>query len=341
MHLRNACIGATLVLFLIFSPCHAFSTEAVEAVINGMLAAPTPPGLLHNSDRLTQEANDHGSCFGIFDVVIETRTGQSLSAPCSNGSWELRHPASELNSRISQITNSGSIAVRDLSNATDVAQGRMISIDPQDLIHTIPTLRPGDYVTLNSGVLSGANIQFPASLGSSDGPPITIDASDRVIVNNDTHILVSGNNISLTHFIFSDVADNAITVTGSKFSLTNSKFTKCGDPQKTQSHCIALTDGASKADIAFNEFIGSQSMTIKVRESAVGEHQPVNILIRYNVFRDIEKLSENGQEPIQISGLDGGESSLNFATHIEHNVFYRTNGDRETISLKGVGVYAR
>lgn len=336
-----ALMTVALFQFLFNNTCQAFSAAEIESAVTEMFDATAPPAMLLNAEGLTQDAKDGGSCSGIFDVVVEDRLGESLSTPCRKGRWTLHGAPSQQVSGISQITNAASIAVRDFSDATSLLPGRTLDIAPQDLARIIPTLKPGDHVNLSAGLLNNADIPFPASSGTPEGPPIVIDAGHRVTITGQTRFHIAAKNISLTNFIFADVDDEAITVTNSGFSLTHSQFDKCGDPLKPKSQCIMLTGDAAKADISFNEFVGSQSMTLKVRENADGSGQPVDVRIRYNVFRDIERLSDNGQEPIQIAGQNGGESSVDFATHIEHNIFYRTNGDRETISLKGTGVTTR
>lgn len=341
MQLGTSFIAVALLQFLLSNTCHALSNAEVESAVEEIFDTRTSPKLLLGWERLTLDASDSGLCKGIFDVVVEDIEGRSLTAPCHNGKWKLHDTRERIISKISQITNTASISVKDLSNSESASTNHMISVTPKDLVRIIPTLKPGDHVVLSSGTLSDTDVLFPANIGTAEGPPIVIDAGIRVVISGNTRFKVSGENISFTNFNFADVGDQAITVTGRGFSLTHSQFDKCGDPLKPESQCIMLTGDASNADISFNEFVGSQSMTIKVRENTGGSRQPLNARIRYNVFRDIEKLSKNGQEPIQIAGQNGGQSGVDFATHIEHNIFYKTNGDRETISLKGVGIFTR
>jgi hypothetical protein len=341
MTARDSLICAALVEFLFNGTCQAFSTTEIENLVDEMLESASPPILLRDSDKLTFDKADGGSCYGFFDVVVEGGNGLDHSTPCSNGQWKLRRPAFKKISRISQISNSGSIAFRELQDSAVRPQQHILNVAPNDLSQIIPTLVPGDYVSLSAGELNDVDIQFPANDETVEGPPIVIDAGNRVIVRGRTRFFVSASNISLINFNFSDVGDQAITVTGRGFSLTYSQFDRCGDPKEPQSQCIMLTGDASSANISFNEFVASQSMTLKIRESAGGGGQPVDVRVSYNVFRDFEKLSDNGQEPIQISGRNGGESKTDFAMHIEHNIFYRTNGDREAISFKGEGIHAR
>ena len=83
-------------------------------------------------------------------------------------------------------------------------------------------------------------------------------------------------------------------------------------------------------------------MSIKVRAGPdFSTDQPANVSIHHNVFRDIRRSSENGQEPIQIAGPGGGGSEAVLKTRIEHNLFYRAEGDREAVSMKGPGTLLR
>ena len=341
MKFNNSIIAVALLQFPLSNFCLAHSTAEVESVLEEMFDARTPPNLLLEWQGLTLDESGSGSCKGIFDVVVEDIEGRNLVAPCSNGRWKLYNTLQEPISKVSQITNAASIAVKDFSYSKRAPSDHLISVKPKDLARIIPTLKPGDHVIVSAGELIDADVQFPANIGTAEGPPIVIDAGINVLISGNTRFNVSGENITFTNFNFADVRDQAITVTGSGFSLTHSHFDKCGDPSKPKSQCIMLTGNASNADISFNEFVGSQSMTIKVRENSGGNRQPLNTQIQFNVFRDIEKLSKNGQEPIQIAGENGGPSGVDFATHIEHNIFYKTNGDRETISLKGTGIITR
>jgi hypothetical protein len=83
-------------------------------------------------------------------------------------------------------------------------------------------------------------------------------------------------------------------------------------------------------------------MSVKVRAGADGSaNQPADVSIHHNVFRDIRRASDNGQEPIQIAGPGGGGTNAALKTRIEHNLFYRAEGDREAISMKGPGTLLR
>jgi hypothetical protein len=116
----------------------------------------------------------------------------------------------------------------------------------------------------------------------------------------------------------------------------------CGDPKKPQAECVIVRLGGANAEIDFNSFAGSHSMSIKIRAGGDGDRsQPTHAFIHHNVFRDNVRQSSNGQEPIQIAGPNGGGTNAELHARIEHNLFYRAEGDREAVSLKTPGTTLR
>jgi hypothetical protein len=131
-------------------------------------------------------------------------------------------------------------------------------------------------------------------------------------------------------------------VSAPQFRVADSEFENCGDQKSTFGHCIIAHSAARDIEIDFNRFTRSPSMTIKIRAGAnADEFQPTGAYIHHNVFASIDRRASNGQEPIQIAGPNGGGADINMKARIEHNVFFRTDGDREAISLKASGNFVR
>jgi Chondroitinase B len=282
-----------------------------------------------------------GTCVGTFEVTLSTSHGTSVNIPCANDAWHLHQPAGHPIVEISQIAPDGSILVRR-TEVKSLKHQRLIETEIRDLNKIIPQLQPGDWVRVQPGTMRDAEIKIPPGIGKKDEAPITIDGAGLAQFTGNSRFLIEGANITLRKFQFTDVEDETITVTGPNFRLSGSKFTHCGTAQKPQSQCILLTSGATSAEIDFNVFFQSESMTIKIREDEKnGDNQPVGANIHHNVFRDINRLSENGQEPIQIAGQNGGESLLSLRAQIDHNLFLRAEGDVEAISFKAPGNVAR
>jgi hypothetical protein len=312
-----------------------------EKVFQQLLSKKANPSFIFNSENLTLEQFVGGSfggrCKGIFDVVIETESVESLAVPCIRGNWSITSVAQGRIARVSQISPEASILVKQVATELSTAQ-RVIKISPDRLPDVIAKLRPGDRVEVEPGVLQAPQLDIPKEIGSMLSQPIVISGANRVTLSGRVRISIEAQNVTLSGFNFQGTDAETIIVTGQGFRLIHSKFDRCGNSQNTRSHCIELTGGAANSVIAFNEFSASQSMTIKVRENLTGgNQQPIGISIHHNIFRDIIRLSGNGQEPIQIAGENGGDSKVTFNTHIDHNIFLRTDGDNETISLKGPG----
>lgn len=202
------------------------------------------------------------------------------------------------------------------------------------------TLKPGTTVVLKNGTYDSVSLSIPESVKGTQDLPITIrpESADGVTFTGATRIQISGDYVNLQGFTFKQTGADSIRVLGDHVQIEDNHFIGAGSPTNTQATIIWVNPTAQHTQIIGNEFEGSLSMGIKVRAGEfTSPDQPLNTVIAHNYFHDIQRLSGNGQEPIQIAGpggqwFEGQDLLLN--TLITHNVFLRAGGDVEAVSMK-------
>lgn len=343
-----AVVGALLLLPAVADLQSARSEDAaVTGALRAAIASAAPPRLEWRGETglsiaVSVEAGNlrvSGRCHAGRPVAI---TGQRLGKPvqtdCTEGRYSAIAGASPSGARgeivASQVFFDGSIlAARGVPAAVP---GHERSMPAQLLASVIETAAPGDVLRVAPGTYKDFAVTLPAGKGGALGRPVLIDGGNAVVFTGRVRLNIRSSDVVVKGFAFRDVGPGAVSIYGVRVRLTESEFLNCGDRRKTQSQCIMIAGGSAEAEVDFNRFVGSRSMSIKVRAGPPGSpRQPVNVRIHHNLFRDIERLSDNGQEPIQVAGPGGaGAKGVRLATRIEHNVFYRAEGDREAISMK-------
>lgn len=330
------------------STIHAAAAEPPTAkALQSAIANQSAPALTWQGDTgITVEVvigsdsrRVSGRCHAGRPVVVQDGPATS-SADCNDGRYTTRMPLESHTGLIAtQVLLDGNIAAARFDELRTAPAGQ--HIPPAQLVQAVASARPGDRIAVEPGTYADARIDLSRS-GGVAGRPVIIDGSNAVTFTGATRILVSAGHIVLRGFRFRDVGIGAITVTSPGVRITESSFVNCGDAQKPQAECVIVRVGGTGAELDFNTFAGSRSMSIKVRAGSDGERgQPTNAFIHHNVFRDIARLSDNGQEPIQIAGPNGGGTNADLKARIEHNLFYRAEGDREAVSIKTPGTTLR
>jgi poly(beta-D-mannuronate) lyase len=199
-------------------------------------------------------------------------------------------------------------------------------------------LKAGDVVEIADGTYDAFQLHLPAALqGTSDRKIVVRARSPQLVVfTGATHLRVEGRHLQLQGFAFKGCGQDVVVLAGAHNRLTRCQFVDCGPPKRTQSQVVVLPPGSQNNELDYNEFVGSLAMSVKVRADA--EDSPEGTKdnhLHHNTFRDIKRLSSNGQEAIQLAGPGGGGSRQVMNTRVEHNLFLRANGDREAISVKG------
>jgi hypothetical protein len=280
-----------------------------------------------------------GRCHAGRQVVI--RDGDAIgTSDCNDGRYSARMPSgSEEGLVATQVLLNGNIVATRLDDLRLSPAGQRIP--PTQINKALASARPGDRIAVEPGTYADTTLDLTASSGT-PGRPVIIDGNNAVTFTGRSRIQISAGHVVLRGFTFRDVGHGAVTISGPAVRLTESNFVNCGDVQKPQAECVIVRTGGENAELDFNTFTGSRSVSIKVRANSDGEGaQPVNAFIHHNIFRDIPRLADSGQEPIQVAGPDGGGTNAELKARIEHNLFYRADGDREAVSIKTPGTTLR
>ena len=282
-----------------------------------------------------------GSCRNNRPVVIAGRTAAPAQADCNSSRYAARLPAGAAQSEIvaSQVMLDGTIlAARFLPPPPP---GRSTLIAPADLPAALASAAPGDRLVLVPGRYDGVRIDLAVSRGTASAPVI-IDGNHAATFTGASQFKVRAGHVVFRALRFENAAAAPVIITAPGVRVTESEFIGCGDALRPQAECFLIMENAARLEIDFNTFVASLSMSIKLRAGADDAPlQPIDASIHHNVFRDIVRRSSNGQEPIQVAGPGGGGSNVALRTRIEHNLFFRANGDVEAISIKTPGLTVR
>jgi hypothetical protein len=317
---------------------HAAS-EASTGNLQAAIAARSPPTLSwrgNNGISIRMASGEQrvvgGQCHrGRIVIVLDGGTANPVE--CADGRYAARlQSASHDEVVATQILPDGSMVAARLDQQRTASTAQ--NATPAQLAKALAAAHPGDRIVVEPGTYADVALNLAQGRGAA-GRPIIIDGNHAVTFTGATRIQVATGHVVLRGFSFRDVGSEAITITAPEVRITESNFLNCGDPKRSQAECVIVRVGGTSAELDFNSFVGSHSMSIKVRAGSDGDRsQPAHAFIHHNVFRDIVRQSSNGQEPIQIAGPNGGGSNAELHTRIEHNLFYRADGDREAVSIK-------
>ena len=195
-------------------------------------------------------------------------------------------------------------------------------------------LQPGDELVVRDGVYTDWRLQIPCS--GTEGRPVVIrpQSPGGVLFRRATQIVISGDHNELRGFHFEHCGpDIVVLIDGGDFGrVTECRFLHCGDPRSTFRHIVEVGENAHQNRVDHCHFEGSKSMSVGLRirsKETLGLHNRFD----HNVFRDIFRLSSNGQEAIQI-GQGGPSDQLEAHAVVEYNTFDNASGDAEFISNK-------
>jgi Chondroitinase B len=341
-------VGASLALADVAAADSAPSLGELRSAF----ASKAPPGLEWQEQgdlSLTIKAgpghvDGFGRCRRGRPVVISgNAVGEPVRAECAAGTYTARvHLGAADGDEMvaSQLLLDGTIIAA--RHATPVRPRREQEIVPTQLNAALSSAAPGDRLVLRPGTYANVKVDLPAGKGGTSGSPVVIDGDHAVTLTGATQLKIAGGHVVLRRLKFQDAGAATIIVTGPNIRITESEFTGCGDPRRPQAECLLIMEGGARLELDFNTFAGSLSMSIKLRAGPdISSSQPVHASIHHNIFRDILRRSDNGQEPIQIAGPGGGGSNVSLRTRVEHNLFFHAEGDREAISIKAPGVSVR
>jgi hypothetical protein len=324
----------------------AAAAEPATSDLQAAIAAKAPPTLSSQGNNgITIRATSgeprqvSGECHARRPVVLPDG-GTANAVDCASGRYAARLRSAPGETVIAtQILPDGTIVAARLDLHSAAAAGQRAT--PGQLAKALASARPGDRIVIEPGTYADVLVNL-AQGGGAAGRPVVIDGNNAVTFTGATRIAVATGHVVLRGFTFRDVGTETVAVTAPNVRITESNFVNCGDPKRSQAECVIVRLGATNTEIDFNSFVGSHSMSIKIRAGGDGDRsQPARAFIHHNVFRDIVRQSGNGQEPIQIAGPNGGGSNAELHARIEHNLFYRAEGDREAVSIKTPGTTLR
>lgn len=198
----------------------------------------------------------------------------------------------------------------------------------------IENAEPGDELVLPDGVYKDICVR----LSKSGTPKRKIffrgENPGKTIITGRSMVVVTGDFIQISNLTFAKANNNCIVkfVGANGSRLTNSAFIDCGDLQSTYSHIVRLCDGSSENRIDHCYMDGNVSIGIGVL-AIKGDALSNRNRIDHVYFANIKKLSNNGQESIQV-----GQTFYSFSqkTHtvVEYCLFENVKSDREIISNK-------
>jgi poly(beta-D-mannuronate) lyase len=204
---------------------------------------------------------------------------------------------------------------------------------PEQFATAIVAAGPGDTIRIADGRYSGWRLSVPPTVAGAANARIRIvpQSEHGVTFTGPTTVVIRGDYIELADFRFEGTGKNSVTVRGHHNRISGLVFRDAGDKDSPFPGILVVEPGAIGNEIDHCQFIGSLSMSIKIRMRR-GKPAPVDTHIHHNLFQDIVRRAKNGQEPIQL----GQDRNADVPLHalVEYNQFLRVNGDPELISNK-------
>lgn len=272
-----------------------------------------------------------GTCWSGLPVLVSADSVNGLvRAPCNNGRFSARIATLGANPRLvtsNQIALNGNI----LYNAKELgvslpSGGELVTLS--NLQTRLDRAVPGNIFKLAAGTYPALSVSIARS--GSLGKPIVLDGEGRVTITGRTQVHLVGDWVTLRGFIFQGGGSGIVVMSGAHARIAGSRFDSCG----TTVHAACVKVNGSDAEIDFNDFVGSRSVSVEIIGGVNGGSVPGHAFVHHNRFIDIPRLSDNGQEPIQVAATGGTITTQSYWARIESNIFYKTNGDVESVSLK-------
>ena len=200
-------------------------------------------------------------------------------------------------------------------------------------------VRAGDTILVADGTYQGWKVRLPSAVSGREGQPVTIRAATPggVVFRGQSRWRIEAAYIVLAGFVFEQSGEQTVHVLGNRNRLTGLTFRESGAEDSSFPPIVRLDRGASHNEIDHNRFVGSKSVSITITVPVLAaQGVPQFNHLHHNWFQDIERLRDNGQEPIQLGTAAGrGKSCVHEAkTLVEFNTFLRASGDTELISNK-------
>ena len=205
-------------------------------------------------------------------------------------------------------------------------------------------VQPGDSIVLANGTYTNQEFEFDPNNNGTAALPITFRAETpgQVLLNGSSRLFISGDWLVVDGLNFEggSLSDNSVVEFRAKNNsgeATNSRFTnsqiKDYNPSSESTRYFWVSLYGSNNRVDHNTFSGQNHSGVTVvvwRDSAAPDYH----LIDNNHFVDRPESSTNanGFETIRIG--TSTESLSDSFTTVEHNLFERTDGEIEIISVK-------
>lgn len=220
--------------------------------------------------------------------------------------------------------------------------------DREEFDRAVSAAEPGDRIVLADGEWRDVQLEFSGE--GAEGAPITLTAQTpgKVLLTGRSNLRIGGSHLVVSSLVFRDgyspTKELIAFRTSSKNVARNSRLTEIvidgfsNPDRRVNDIWIALYGSGNRVDHSHFEGKTNAGVTLAViRPKGVPDAN--NHLIDHNYFGPRPPLGSNGGETIRIGTSD--ESLSDSKTVIERNLFDRTSGEVEIVSIKSGGNVVR
>lgn len=201
----------------------------------------------------------------------------------------------------------------------------------------------GDHVVVVDGAhLDWGRVIWHQSVSGSPEAPIIFrpESPGGVTFQGEMNFQMWGSNVAVSGFNFESVVANRLfDIRGDGVRISDNKFMDI--QPSTWDFSLTIYGLADDIEIDHNEFTQIDGISIIIPQYQLSYYvdgaNPVRPHIHHNYFHDIEKLRENGGEPISLGyawDYPEGEYNNSMQAIVEFNSFASAVGDLELISIK-------
>jgi len=199
------------------------------------------------------------------------------------------------------------------------------------------SLSPGDELVVRNGYYRNFEVTVPVGVDGTAANPILIrpESPGGVMLGYHSRVYIYSSHVIFKGFRFEHCLTWSFRLLGVDHTrITQCQFLHCGNPATTGGHILNISETSNSNRIDHCLFTGSKSMSlgqsIPIGNVDTGQRNRMD----YNIFRDIYRYCENGQENIQLGWGQVGTVLDTPHTLVEYNLFDNAWGDCETISVK-------
>ncbi|WP_161625591.1 polysaccharide lyase 6 family protein [Cyclobacterium qasimii] len=201
-----------------------------------------------------------------------------------------------------------------------------------ELATRLKSADPGDIMVLPAGNLEDWTIDVKTS-GTKEAPIIIKGQgkAETIFTGMSSIQIKESSYINLENFSFSNNSGTAIAFSSTNHcSVNNASFTKI-----TAKRIIKIEGNGKNNEITSCHFFKNPSKNIEI---IIGnKSEPVETIIRDNLFEDVPPIGGNGRETIQIGQSQTVYGEFEANTLVENNRFIKCSGESEIISNKSSG----